>query len=191
MEVANKFIATKGHIEGAPQESDFELKTESLPLSPASGSKDVIVKNLNLLPFMLQTGKVIEASAVGRVVASGHPDFKKDDLVDGLLYWGEYSIYKGGGILNKLDAMGFPLSYHLGVLDSLKEKLGFHDDFNCKEETDLSSQPLQGFLQKIRAKQKTLNLKIRTSVMIGQYYVVPKHDSFAQTIHVTKAVMYI
>ncbi|KAK3002871.1 hypothetical protein RJ639_020128 [Escallonia herrerae] len=137
MEVTNKFITIKGHIEDAPQVSDFELKTESFSLSVVSGSKDVIIKNLyvSIDPYQINRmksysssqksstyagritpGQVIEAYGVGIVVASGHPDFEKDELVAGLLSWGEYSIYKEGGILHKLDAMGFPLSYHVGIL---------------------------------------------------------------------------
>lgn len=53
---------------------------------------------------------------MGRVVASGNPEFKEDDLVSGLLSWGEYSSIKEGGLLNKVDNMGFPISYHVGVL---------------------------------------------------------------------------
>ncbi|KAM7509393.1 hypothetical protein LguiA_019846 [Lonicera macranthoides] len=217
MEVTNKFIVMKAQIEGSPQESDFELKTELLSLSIVSGSKEVIVNNIyvSIDPYQLNRmksysssqkasefsgrvnpGEVIDAFGVGRVVASGHPDFEKGDLVAGITSWGEYSIVKEGGILNKLDSMGFPLSYHVGVLafsgltayggffevckpkkgervfvsaasgsvghlvgqyaklfgcyvvgcagtqkkvDLLKEKLGFDDAFNYKEETDLKS----------------------------------------------------
>lgn len=53
---------------------------------------------------------------MGRVVASGNPEFGKDDLVAGLLIWGEYTVLKGEYTVRKLDAMGFPLSYHIGIL---------------------------------------------------------------------------
>ncbi|KAL3535854.1 hypothetical protein ACH5RR_004315 [Cinchona calisaya] len=217
MEVTNRYIVTKHHIEGTPQESDFELKTGALSLSVEPGKKDVIVKNLYLSidPYQLNRMKrksssqetkdfagaitpsqAIDAYGVGRVVASGNPDFKKDDLVAGLLSWGEYSTIKEGGLLNKVDNMGFPISYHAGILafsgltayagffnvckpkkgekvfvsaasgsvgnlvgqyaklfgcyvvgcagsqkkvDLLKEKLGFDEAFNYKEETDLKS----------------------------------------------------
>ncbi|XP_057485254.1 NADPH-dependent oxidoreductase 2-alkenal reductase-like [Actinidia eriantha] len=217
MEVLNKYIATRTHIDGAPQESDFELKTEKFLLSVEAGSNDVVVKTLYLSidPYQINRmksfsssqkassfavgitpGEAIEAYGVGRVVASGHPDFEKDDLVAGLISWGEYSIVKGAVMLNKLDPMGFPLSYHVGILgfsgitayggffeickpkkgekvfvsaasgsvgnlvgqyaklfgcyvvgcagtkqkvELLKEKLGFDDAFNYKEETDLNS----------------------------------------------------
>ncbi|CAK9182158.1 unnamed protein product [Ilex paraguariensis] len=207
----------KHHIDGSPLESDFEIKMETLSLSVEPGSKDVIVKNLyvSIDPYQLnrmktysssQTavsfsgsltpGLAIDTYGVGRVLTSGNPNFEKDDLVVGLISWGEYSILKEGVILNKLDPMGFPLSHHVGVLgfsgltayggffnvckpkkgekvfvsaasgsvgnlvgqyaklfgcyvvgcagsrkkvDMLKDKLGFDDAFNYREETDLNS----------------------------------------------------
>lgn len=64
MEVTNKLIVMKAHIEGAPQESDFELKTESLSLSVVSGSKDVIVKNtyVSIDPYQLNRMKSYSSS---------------------------------------------------------------------------------------------------------------------------------
>ena len=53
---------------------------------------------------------------MGKVVASGNPGFEKGDIVAGFLNWGEYTVVKAGGMLNKLNPMGFPLSYHVGVL---------------------------------------------------------------------------
>lgn len=50
-------------------------------------------------------------------MASSNPEFEKGDIVAGLLKWGEYTVIKAGcGMLNKLNPMGFPLSYHVGVL---------------------------------------------------------------------------
>lgn len=217
MEVTNRYVVMKHHIDGAPQESDFELKTEALSLSIDPGKKEVAVKNLYLSidPYQLNRMKqksssqeassfagavkpfeAIDTYGIGRVVASGNPAFKEDDLVAGLLTWGEYSTVKEGGLLNKVDDMGFPISHHVGVLafsgltayagffeickpkkgdkvfvsaasgsvgslvgqyaklfgcyvvgcagsqkkvDLLKEKLGFDEAFNYKEETDLKS----------------------------------------------------
>ncbi|KAI8570778.1 hypothetical protein RHMOL_Rhmol01G0063400 [Rhododendron molle] len=137
MEVLNKYITIKAHINGAPHESDFELKTVTFPISVESGSNDVVVKSLYLSidPYQINRmksysssqntisfavgivpGEAIDAFGVGRVVASGHPGFEKGDLVSGMISWGEYSIVKGTSMLNKLDPMGFPLSYHVGVL---------------------------------------------------------------------------
>ena len=49
-------------------------------------------------------------------MASGNPEFEKDDLVVGLLIWGEDSVLKGEHILRKLDPMGFPLHFQIGIL---------------------------------------------------------------------------
>ncbi|KAK9268573.1 hypothetical protein L1049_000327 [Liquidambar formosana] len=141
MEVTNKYITINTHIEGAPQESDFELKAAALSLSVEPGSNDVIVKNLYLSidPYQINRmksfsssqktsdfavgiipGQAIDAFGVGRVVASGNPKFEKDDLVAGVISWGEYSVVGGATMLNKLDPMGFPLSYHVGILGAFR-----------------------------------------------------------------------
>ncbi|WOG91142.1 hypothetical protein DCAR_0310390 [Daucus carota subsp. sativus] len=219
MEVINKLVTLKAHMDGSPQESDFVIKTETLSLSAVLESKDVLVKNIyvSIDPYQInrmkslcssQTasgssyaagiapGQAIDTHGVGRVVVSGNPDFKKDDLVVGRIGWGEYSIVKEGANLDKLNPLGFPYSYHVGILgvsgftayagfyeicqpkkgervfvsaaagsvgnivgqyaklfgcyvvgcagsqekvDLLKNKLGFDDAFNYKEETDLKA----------------------------------------------------
>ncbi|KAF5453902.1 hypothetical protein F2P56_023614 [Juglans regia] len=138
MEVTNRYITIKTHINhGEPKESHFELKTAAFGLSVELGSNDVIVKNLyvSIDPYQINRmksyspsqkaisfaegialGEVIDAYGVGRVVASGNPKFEKDDLVVGFITWGEYSMIKDGNMLNKLDPMGFPLTYHVGIL---------------------------------------------------------------------------
>ncbi|KAF2282366.1 hypothetical protein GH714_043828 [Hevea brasiliensis] len=119
------------------QKSDFELKSESISLLLDSGSNDVIVKNLfvSIDPYQLNRmksqsssqiystlaaainpGEAIDAYGVAKVLVSGNPEFQKDDLVVGLITWGDYSVIKPGGMLRKLDPMGFPLSHHVGIL---------------------------------------------------------------------------
>ncbi|KAF5725823.1 2-alkenal reductase (NADP(+)-dependent)-like [Tripterygium wilfordii] len=218
MEVTNRYTTIKTHIDAAPKESDFELMTAPLVLSLEPGSADIIVKNLyvSIDPYQLNRMKTyspthtlsdyslritpaqaIEAYGVAKVVVSGNPEFEKGELVVGLIEWGEYSLIKSGGIISKLDPMGFPLSHHVGILGLtsgltayagffeickpkkgekvfvsaasgavgnlvgqyakllgcyvvgcagtkekvalLKEKLGFDDAFNYKEENDLKS----------------------------------------------------
>nr|XP_048323525.1 2-alkenal reductase (NADP(+)-dependent)-like [Ziziphus jujuba var. spinosa] len=137
MEVTNNYITIKCQIDGKPHESDLEIKASHLSLSVKAGSNDIIVKNLYISvdPYQinrmkifssshkatngsaaLTPGKVITAYGVGKVVASGNPEFVNDGLVVGFLIWGEYSLLKGEYILRKLDPMGFPLSYHVGIL---------------------------------------------------------------------------
>ncbi|XP_065848584.1 2-alkenal reductase (NADP(+)-dependent)-like [Euphorbia lathyris] len=217
MEVSNRYIVSKRHIDGPPKETDFELKSEVISLSLEPGSNSVIVKNLyvsidpyqlnrlksqsssqafSILAAPINPGEGIDAYGIGKVMVSGNPEFEKDDVVIGLICWGEYSVIKPGGMLRKLDPMGFPLSNHVGVLgfsgltayggffelckpkkgekvfvsaasgsvgslvgqfaklfgcyvvgsagtqqkvSMLKEKLGFDDAFNYKEESDLKA----------------------------------------------------
>ncbi|XP_022899571.1 2-alkenal reductase (NADP(+)-dependent)-like [Olea europaea var. sylvestris] len=137
MEVMNRFIVIKASIDGFPQESEFEIKTETLSLSIGVGTNQVLVKNLyvSIDPYQLNRmksqsssqsainfastiipGEAIDTYGVGRVVESDKPDFEKGDLVVGLLTWGEYTIVKEGALLNKLDPMGLPLPHHVGTL---------------------------------------------------------------------------
>ncbi|KAI3709464.1 hypothetical protein L2E82_39226 [Cichorium intybus] len=130
MEVTNKYVAIKALVDGVPAESDFEVKSESFSLLVKSGSKDIIIKNLyvSIDPYQINRmkttsdshktsefatgivpGKVIDAYGVGKVVASGNPEFEKGDYVLGIISWADYSISKGN-FLKILDPMGFPLS---------------------------------------------------------------------------------
>ncbi|XP_073066945.1 NADPH-dependent oxidoreductase 2-alkenal reductase-like [Primulina eburnea] len=213
-EISNRFVAIKDHVNGAPKDSDFEIKTEKICVCPTMA---VIVKNLyvSVDPYQINRmksrsasqaaisfgtavipGQAFDTYGVGRVVVSGRSDLEKDDLVIGLLTWGEYTTVEEGRLLNKLDPMGLPLPYHVGPLgfsglaayggffevckpkkgesvfvsaasgsvgslvgqyaklfgcyvvgcagsnkkvDLIKEKLGFDDAFNYKDEKDLKS----------------------------------------------------
>lgn len=120
MEVQNKYVTIKANVNGAPEESDFEIKVENVSLIVESGSKDVVVKNLfvSIDPYHINRmksqsssqqaisfataitpGEAIDTYGVGRVLVSHRPEFKKDDLVAGLLTWGEYTIVKEGSML--------------------------------------------------------------------------------------------
>lgn len=136
-EISNKYVTIRAHIDGAPKEEDFEVITSSISTSIKPGSKDVVVKCLQIPvdPYQLNRmksyspsqnsiaiaaqivpGQLINGFGVGRVVSSGHQEFEKDDLVAGHLGWAEYVVVKHGISLRKLDLMGFPLSYHVGIL---------------------------------------------------------------------------
>nr|XP_034893117.1 NADPH-dependent oxidoreductase 2-alkenal reductase-like [Populus alba] len=114
-------------------------------------------------------GQPIQALGVAKVLVSHHPEFVKDDLVVGFIHWGDYSVQKMELLRKLDPTIQFPLSYHLLVLAYvglfeickprkgervfvsaacgsvgnlvalLKEKLGFDDAFNYKEETDFKS----------------------------------------------------
>ncbi|XP_074559363.1 2-alkenal reductase (NADP(+)-dependent)-like isoform X1 [Curcuma longa] len=70
MELENKYVSLKHHIDGHPSESDFELATA--PLQSAPGSNEVIVKNLFLSidPYQLNRMKLYSSSHTATPAAS-------------------------------------------------------------------------------------------------------------------------
>ncbi|KAL3653399.1 hypothetical protein CASFOL_003080 [Castilleja foliolosa] len=135
--IRNRYVVTKSHIDGAPTESDFSISEQLLSLKkPTNNENVVVVKNLyvSIDPYQINRmkahsssqkassssasllpGQVIGASGVGRVMKSGHPDYKTGDFVSGFLCWGEYTVVEDGHSLQKLDiSLGFPLSYYAG-----------------------------------------------------------------------------
>ncbi|KMT02879.1 hypothetical protein BVRB_8g194560 [Beta vulgaris subsp. vulgaris] len=150
--ISNKFVTIKHHIDGAPKEEDFELITANISTSSiefeADSSNFVLVKCLHVSidPYQLNRmkkyspshnsiyvatqlvpGKPINGAGIGKVMASGHPEFQKDDLVSGELIWANYVLVEDVKLLRKLDPMGFPLSYHAGIfgLSGLTAYVGF------------------------------------------------------------------
>jgi NADPH-dependent curcumin reductase CurA len=53
---------------------------------------------------------------VARVLDSGHPDFKKGDLVWGITGWEECSLITSTRGLSKIEHADVPLSYYTGIL---------------------------------------------------------------------------
>ncbi|XP_019160350.1 PREDICTED: 2-alkenal reductase (NADP(+)-dependent)-like [Ipomoea nil] len=211
-EVSNKQVILKGYVTGFPKESDMEIRTTTVKLEVPVGSNAVLLKNLYLScdPYMRSRMKKTEGSyaqsftpgspivgyGVARVLDSGHPNFKKGDLVWGITGWEEYSIITDTQGLFKIQHTDVPLSYYTGILgmagttayagfyevcspkkgetvfisaasgavgqlvgqfakllgchivgsagskekvDLLKNKFGFDDAFNYKEEPDLNA----------------------------------------------------
>lgn len=151
MEVVNRYYTIREFLEdGAPPDSNFEQRSTLLSLAVKEGSTDVIVKNLYLSidPYQINRmkkyssshdaagfgariilGEEIATFGIGRVLASRNDEFKKDDLVAGLLSWGEYTVVQPGPFLNKIEKTEFPLTYHMGVLGSsgLTAYAGFYE----------------------------------------------------------------
>jgi NADPH-dependent curcumin reductase CurA len=113
--------------QGAPQESDFELR-EVEEREPGEG--EVLVRNVfvSVDPYMrgrmtgirtyvgpYDVGAPIDGAAVGRVVASRCDDLAEGDWVGSMLGWRESGVVDGKG-LRKLDASLAPPSCALGVL---------------------------------------------------------------------------
>ncbi|KAI4356164.1 hypothetical protein L6164_000207 [Bauhinia variegata] len=96
-------------VTGCPKESDMEVVEGSITLKLPEGSNEVLIKNLYLSadPYMrilmserespqslasYTIGSPLAGYGVAKVVESGHPDFKKEDLVWGIFGWDEYSL---------------------------------------------------------------------------------------------------
>ncbi|KAI8550722.1 hypothetical protein RHMOL_Rhmol06G0129700 [Rhododendron molle] len=62
--------------------------------------------------------RVITGYGVAKVMESGHPNFKKGDLVWGITGWKEYNLVTTPEEdLFKIDQTDVPLSYYTGILD--------------------------------------------------------------------------
>ncbi|XP_027334640.1 2-alkenal reductase (NADP(+)-dependent)-like isoform X2 [Abrus precatorius] len=213
----NKQVVLKDYVSGFPKESDMNVVEGTITLKVPEGSNEVLLKNLYLScdPYMrilmsktedLQgfrnyspasvIGEPLTGYGVSKVIESGHPDYKKGDLVWGFTKWEEYSLVPSALILFKIEHTDVPLSYYTGILgmagmtayagffevgspkkgekvfvsaasgavgqlvgqfaklsdcyvvgsagskekvDLLKNKLGFDEAFNYKEEPDLNT----------------------------------------------------
>ncbi|WCJ21847.1 Zinc-binding dehydrogenase family protein [Euphorbia peplus] len=133
MEVSNKQVILKDYVSGFPKEADMYLNTCNINLKVPEGSSNcVLLKNLYLScdPYMrgrmsnspssessFTPGSAIYGFGVGEVVDSGHPDFKKGDLVWGTTTWEQYALVTAPDqSLFKIHHDDVPLSYYTGLL---------------------------------------------------------------------------
>ncbi|XP_075661991.1 2-alkenal reductase (NADP(+)-dependent)-like isoform X2 [Castanea sativa] len=191
-EVRNKQVILKDYVTGFPKESDMQVINGTMKLKLQEGSHGIVVKNLYLScdPYMrirmtrvegpnvftsYTPGSPLTGFGVAKVLDSGHPNFKKGDLIWGTISWEEYSLITELEGLFKIKHTDVPLSYYTGILgeyvfisaasgavgqlvgqfaklmgcyvvgtagskekvDLLRNKFGFDEAFNYKEETDL------------------------------------------------------
>ncbi|CAL5414212.1 unnamed protein product [Camellia sinensis] len=132
-EVSNKQIILKEYVSGFPKESDMVVKTGTIRLQLPEDSKNaILVKNLYLScdPYMRCQMRKLEGSyvesfipgflitgyGVARVLDSGHPNFKKGDLVWGMTGWEEYSVIKDPESVFKIQNADVLLSYYTRIL---------------------------------------------------------------------------
>jgi len=123
----NRQIVLAARPAGYPKESDFKLLEKTIPV-PEPGQILLRIIYLSLDPYMrglmsardsyarsLQIGDLMTGGTVGKVIQSEHPDFKKGDIVEGMLGWQEYAVSDGKD-LRKIDPKVAPISTALGVL---------------------------------------------------------------------------
>src|SRR5437763_9137743 len=110
------------------KESDFELAEAPVP-EPVEGELVVAVTHVSIDPAMrgwmnagrsyippVEIGDVMRAMALGRVIASGHPEFAEGDLVQGVFGVQEHARSDGAGVHKIAPADGVSLAAYLGAL---------------------------------------------------------------------------
>jgi NADPH-dependent curcumin reductase CurA len=127
MTTTSREIRLKRYPTGTPTEADFELAAVDVP---APGDGEVLVRNLwmSVDPYMrgrmtgqntyvqgFAIGRPLEGGAVGRIVASRHPELREGDVVVNPLGWREAFVSDGRG-LQVVDATVARVQAYLGVL---------------------------------------------------------------------------
>ena len=112
--------------EGWVKESDFRIVETDLP---KAGPGEFVVRNhwLSLDPYMrgrmnaaksyakaVEIGEVMTAGAVGEVVESNHPKFRKGEFVVGAFGWQHFAASSGEGVMH-IDPKIVPMQAYLGV----------------------------------------------------------------------------
>ncbi len=115
-------VHLSAHPDGMPSEDNFSI-VETAIIEPGEG--EILIKNryMSVDPAMrppLSNGQqklnqVMQAGAIGNVVASRHPDFAEGDLVQHRLGWREYALSDTKGV-TKIDAQGMSETLYLHVL---------------------------------------------------------------------------
>src|ERR1035441_1800110 len=113
--------------QGLPVATDWSFGTEAVP-EPADGEILVRVLYISLDPAMrgwmndrrsyvppVGLGEVMREGAIGRLVASRHPDFTAGEHVSGIFGVQDYAISDGRGVL-RVSAETAPLTRYLSVL---------------------------------------------------------------------------
>ncbi|PON50581.1 Alcohol dehydrogenase superfamily, zinc-type [Trema orientale] len=134
-EIRNTQVIFRDYVSGFPKESDMYISTSAtIKLKLPEGSTgSLVLKNLYLAcdPYLrirmqrienpivftsFTPGSALNGYGVGKVVESGHPDFKQGDLVWGTTGFEEYSLITETAQLFKIHHTDVPLSYYTGIL---------------------------------------------------------------------------
>jgi NADPH-dependent curcumin reductase len=113
---------------GEVKASDLELVEAEIP-EPGEGQFTVEVTHLSIDPAMrgwmnegrsyvppVEIGEVMRALALGRVVASAHPEFTEGDLVQGVFGVQEHTLSDGQGVQRLSPSPAVSPATYLGIL---------------------------------------------------------------------------
>ncbi|MBR0666770.1 NADP-dependent oxidoreductase [Roseomonas hellenica] len=127
MAETNLRVLLKRRPNGAPVPEDFEISAGPVP-EPGEGEVLVRHRFVSLDPYMrgrmsdaksyakpVALGEVMEAAAVGEVIASRDPRFAPGDHVTNAFGWQQFSAVAGSRLI-KVDPKEAPLSANVGVL---------------------------------------------------------------------------
>jgi NADPH-dependent curcumin reductase CurA len=128
----NRQVRLKKRPTGTPQAEHFEIIETPIP-DPGDGQ--VLIRNifLSVEPAMrgwvspvanysepVALGAVMRSLAVGKVMASGDPEYQPGDYVTGMFGWQDYALVNNQtgnqSIQRKVSDDGLPISTSLGVL---------------------------------------------------------------------------
>src|SRR5277367_6565367 len=120
-------IRLKSRPSGMPTAANFELAEVKLP-DPAPGEVQVRNSWMTVDPYMrgrmndvqsytppFQIGQALQGGAVGEVVSSNDPAFKKGEAVQSFFGWRE-AFNAPAGVIQKLDTLGLPPQAFLGAV---------------------------------------------------------------------------
>src|SRR6478752_8869890 len=127
MSETNQQIRLVARPSGTPDASVWDLTTESVP-TPGDGEFVVQISHISVDPAMrgwmndvpsylppVELGAVMRAGAVGRVIASEHPEFGEGEHVYAPFGVQEFALSDGAGVI-KVDPTMAPLPTFLGAL---------------------------------------------------------------------------
>jgi NADPH-dependent curcumin reductase CurA len=127
MSDTNQQIRLAARPSGVPEPSVWDLTTEPAP-TPGQGEFVVQISHISVDPAMrgwmndmpsyippVELGAVMRAGAVGRVIASAHPEFEEGEHVYAAFGVQEFALSDGSGVI-KIDPSLAPLPTFLGAL---------------------------------------------------------------------------
>ena len=124
----NRRVTLSSRPKGIPQAEHFSV--DEIPV-PDLVDGEILIENdywsvdpamrgwVNDLPNYLppvEVGATMRSLAVGKVVASRHPDYRADEIVMGMFGWQRFTVCKGEDVDRKVTETDLPPSLALGIM---------------------------------------------------------------------------